>query len=114
MLDQVAVPPPVNGAGTLPSPAVPEPCTGAGRVEWEAALRQWLDTFLATAPTPAELTTFLASNVKRQHRFIGYGDGERFEVQAVEPDIKDPNRKYNEQSNKFAYTDTIGRLQATP
>jgi predicted P-loop ATPase len=109
MLDQIAVQAPVNGTGTppspLPGPTPQEPCAA----EWEAPLRQWLDSFFVATSSPscADVKTLLATNHKRQHRFLGFRDGERFELQVVEPDIKDPKRKYNEQSNKFAYTETI-------
>jgi predicted P-loop ATPase len=112
MLDQIVVPNPVNGAGAPPArveplPLAPVPGTGSRRAEWEMSLRWWLTSFLETTlPMPADVKTLLASNFKRQHRFTGFADGERYEVQVVEPDIKNPKLKYERQSNKFAYTET--------
>jgi len=114
MLDQVvAIEAPVNGAGhavSVPEPEPHAPHASGGRAEWEAGLRAWLGKFFAEtrAPSDAEVKTILAANFKRQHRFIGYAADERYEVQVVEPDIKDPKLKYEKQSNKFAYTDTLG------
>ena len=87
-------------------PITPDPA--ATRLGWETSLRQWLTSFLDSSGAPgANPSLLLAANFKRQYRFIGLIDGERYEVQVVEPDIKDPKLRYHEQSNRFAYTETL-------
>ena len=87
-------------------PITPDPA--ATRLGRETSLRQWLTSFLDSSGAPgANPSLLLAANFKRQYRFIGLIDGERYEVQVVEPDIKDPKLRYHEQSNRFAYTETL-------
>ena len=115
MLEQSSSNLTVNGAvGFRPEfeapvfpPITPDPA--ATRLGWETSLCQWLGrSFLDSSGAPgANPSLLLAANFKLQYRFIGFADGERYEVQVVEPDIKDPTLRYHEQSNRFAYTETL-------
>jgi predicted P-loop ATPase len=102
-----------TSAHTHPAPApvvTPEPvdttsCSGSNRADREAALRGWLhshfDLTLTSSPDPKQT---LIDNFRRQLRFLGLADGERYEVQIIGPDMKDPNRRFDEQVSRFAYT----------
>ncbi len=84
------------------------PTTTPCRASHEAELRGWLTSFLTTTRAegidPAKI---LAGSFKRQHRFLGLAEGERYELQIVEPDLKDESRRFDEQKHRFAYTDTF-------
>ena len=102
MLDEVVA----NGAGVPLAAAALEP--EPPPADLRARLREWLTAFFErTLARDADRGKLLVDHFRRQYRFLGLSPGERYEVQLVEPDVKDQTKRLDLQRHRFAYTDAL-------
>lgn len=71
-------------------------------------VRRWLDAFLTcTASQDVDPRRVLIEQFKGQYRFLGLRDGERYELQILQPELPDPGKRGDLQRHRFAYTDSL-------